>query len=81
MKEKLMRGSHALGLAARIIFSVVIIAVIIWKYDYFKELDIRGLISESANPELVEAQILRRRSERCWAFICSNPSFSLSPHR
>lgn len=58
MKEKLMRGSHAIGLAARIIFSVVIIAVIIWKYDYFKDLDIRGLISDSASTAAAVGTVL-----------------------
>ena len=49
MKEKFMRGSHALGLAARIVVSVVIIALIIWKYDDFKNMDIRGLVAASPN--------------------------------
>lgn len=49
MKEKLLRGSHAIGLAARIIVSVFIIAVIIWKYDDFKNVDIRALVEASSS--------------------------------
>lgn len=49
MKEKLLRGRHALGLAARIIVSVIIIAVIIWKYDDLKHIDVaRGHRSAQA---------------------------------
>lgn len=49
MKEKLQRSSHALGLAARIIVSVFIIALIIWKYEDFKTMDIRGLVEASSS--------------------------------
>lgn len=49
MKEKLLRGRHALGLAARIIVSVVIIAVIIWKYDDLKHIDVRALIDGTSS--------------------------------
>lgn len=58
MKEKFMRGSHALGLAARIVVSVVIIALIIWKYDDFKNMDIRGLVAASPNVAAGVAAIL-----------------------
>ncbi len=49
VKEKLLRGSHAAGLAVRIIVSVFIIAVIIWKYDDLKNMDIRALVEASTS--------------------------------
>lgn len=49
MKEKLFRSSHALGLAARIIVSVFIIALIIWKYEDLKNIDIRALVDSSSS--------------------------------
>ncbi len=49
MKEKFLKGSHATGLAIRIVVSVVIIAVIIWKYEDFKTMDIRGMVAASPN--------------------------------
>ncbi|MBQ8015219.1 MAG: nucleoside hydrolase [Clostridia bacterium] len=49
MKEKLLRGSHAAGLAVRIVVSVFIIAVIIWKYDDLKNMDIRALVEASSS--------------------------------
>ena len=48
MKEKFQRSSHALGLASRIIVSVFIIALIIWKYEDFRTMDIRGLVETSS---------------------------------
>ncbi|MBQ2848298.1 MAG: nucleoside hydrolase [Clostridia bacterium] len=58
MKEKLLRSSHAMGLAVRIIVSVLIIAVIIWKYDEFKNIDIRALIEASSGVFAAVAAIL-----------------------
>lgn len=49
MKKMLQRSSHALGLAARIIVSVFIIALIIWKYDEFKTIDVRALVEASSS--------------------------------
>ncbi len=49
MKEKLFRSSHALGLAARIIVSVIIIALIIWKYEDLQYIDIRALVDSSSS--------------------------------
>ncbi len=49
MKEKFLRSSHALGLAARITVSVFIIALIIWKYDELQNIDIRGLVDSASN--------------------------------
>ncbi len=49
MKEKLFRSSKALGLAARIIVSVFIIAFIIWKYDELKNIDIRALVDSTSS--------------------------------
>lgn len=49
MKEGILRGSKALGLAARIIVSVFIISVIIWKYDDFKNMDVRALVEASSS--------------------------------
>ena len=58
MKEKLLRGSHAAGLAVRIIVSVFIIAVIIWKYDDFKTMDIRALVEASSGVAAAVATVL-----------------------
>ena len=58
MKEKLLRGSHAIGLAARIVVSVVIIAVIIWKFEEFQNIDVRGIVSASGNLAIAIASIL-----------------------
>ncbi len=49
MKEKLFRSSNAVGLAARIIVSVFIIAFIILKYDELKNIDIRALVDSSSS--------------------------------
>ena len=48
MKDGIIRGSKAFGLAARIIVSVFIISVIIWKYDDFKNMDVRALVEASS---------------------------------
>lgn len=58
MKEKLLRGSHAIGLAARIVISVVIIAVIIWKFEEFQNIDVRGIVSASGSLGIAIASIL-----------------------
>ena len=58
MKQKLLRGSHAMGLAVRIIVSVLIIALIIWKYDEFKNIDIRALVEASSGVVAAVASIL-----------------------
>ena len=57
MKQKLLRGSHATGLAVRIIVSVLIIALIIWKYDEFKNIDIRALVEASSGVVAAVASI------------------------
>ena len=49
MKDGIIRGSKAFGLAARIIVSVFIISVIIWKYDDFKNMDVRALVEASSS--------------------------------
>ena len=58
MKEKLLLGSHAIGLAARIVVSVVIIAVIIWKFEEFQNIDVRGIVSASGSLGIAIASIL-----------------------
>lgn len=58
MKEKLLRGSHAIGLAARIVVSVVIIAIIIWKFEDFQNLDVRGIISASDSIAIAIGSVL-----------------------
>lgn len=58
MKEKLLRGSHAIGLAARIVVSVVIIAIIIWKFEDFQNLDVRGIISASGSIAIAIVSVL-----------------------
>lgn len=49
MKKGLLRGSRAAGLAIRIIVSVFIIALIIWKYEDLKNMDIRALVEASSS--------------------------------
>ena len=49
MKEKFLRSSHAIGLAARITVSVFIIALIIWKYEDLQNIDIRALVDSASN--------------------------------
>ena len=58
MKGKLLKGSHAIGLAARIIVSVMIIALVIWKYDDFKNIDIRALVEASSGVVAAVSAIL-----------------------
>lgn len=58
MKEKFLRGSHAIGLAARIVVSVVIIAIIIWKFEEFQNIDVRGIVSASGSLGIAIASIL-----------------------
>lgn len=58
MKQKLLRGSHALGLAVRITVSVMIIALIVWKYDEFKNIDVRSLVEASSGMVAAVATIL-----------------------
>lgn len=58
MKDKLLRFKHAFGLAGRIIISVLIIAVIIWKYDELKNMDIRTLIAGTSSILSAVAAIL-----------------------
>ena len=77
MKEKLLRGRHALGLAARIIVSVIIIAVIIWKYDDLKHIDVRALIDGTSSMLAAAAGVVRLYG----GYICSNPSSLSCPPR
>ena len=49
VKKGLLRGTRAVGLAARIIVSVFIIALIIWKYEDLKNMDIRALVEASSS--------------------------------
>ena len=58
MKESILRGSKAFGLAARIIASVFIISVIIWKYDDFKNMDVRALVEASSSVMMAVLTIL-----------------------
>ena len=58
MKEKLPKGSTAVGLAVRIVVSALIIALIIWKYDDFKNIDIRALVEASSGMVAAVAAIL-----------------------
>lgn len=49
MKEKARKARQSLGLAARVILAAVIITVIIWKYNYLVNLDVRTLITDDAS--------------------------------
>lgn len=58
MKNKLIRAKHSLGLSARIVLSVAVIVVIIWKYDELKNIDIRALVAASSGIFTAVAAIL-----------------------
>lgn len=58
METKSIKNSKALGLALRIAFSAVIIAVIIWKYDELKNIDVRAIVDSSASLAAAVASIL-----------------------
>lgn len=47
MKKKFQRFSHAIGIAARIIAAVAVIAVIIWKFKDLQNIDVRTLVEAS----------------------------------
>ncbi len=49
MKKKLFGSTQAIGLAARIIVSVFIIALIIWKYEDLQNIDIRAIVDSSSS--------------------------------
>ncbi len=58
MKKDSIKNSKALGLALRIVFAAVIIAVIIWKYDELKNIDVRAIVDSSASFAAAAASIL-----------------------
>lgn len=58
METKSIKNSKALGLALRIVFAAVIIAVIIWKYDELKNIDVRAIVDSSASLAAAVASIL-----------------------
>jgi len=58
LETKSIKNSKALGLALRIAFSAVIIAVIIWKYDELKNIDVRAIVDSSASLAAAVASIL-----------------------
>ncbi len=49
MEDKKLKNSRAFGLAWRILFALIIIALIIWKYDEFKTVDIRAIVDASSS--------------------------------
>lgn len=58
MKEKSFRGSRVLGLTFRIAFSVLVAALVIWKYDEFQSLDVRAIVKSSPNAAAAVAAVL-----------------------
>ena len=58
MDVKKIKNSAAFGLGIRIFAAAVIIAVIIWKYDELKNIDVRAIVDSSANFALAVAGIL-----------------------
>ena len=58
MEEKKLRIKNILGLAARIAVSFVIIAVIFWKYDELKNIDVRALVDASESFAVAVISIL-----------------------
>ena len=58
MKESMMKLRHAFGLAARIIITVGIAVLIIWKYDFLKNLDIKSIIDSSSSQLIAIVSVL-----------------------
>lgn len=58
MEEKKLRIKNILGLAVRIAVSFVIIAVIFWKYDELKNIDVRALVDASESFAVAVISIL-----------------------
>lgn len=58
MEEKKLRIKNILGIAARIAVSFVIIAVIFWKYDELKNIDVRALVDASESFAVAVISIL-----------------------
>lgn len=58
LKFENIKNSKKLGLALRIIAAVIIIAVIILKYDELKNIDVRAIVDSSANLAVAAASIL-----------------------
>ena len=47
MKAALLRAKNAIGLALRIVLSVAIVALIIWKFQELQNLDVREFIDNT----------------------------------
>lgn len=58
MKKKKLDSKTVIGLAARIAVSFVIIAVIFWKYDELKNIDVRAIVDASGNFAIAVISIL-----------------------
>lgn len=48
MKKKFQRFGHAIGLAARIVAAVAVIALVIWKFRDLQNIDVRALVEASS---------------------------------
>ena len=58
MKNKKFETKTLIGIAARIAVSFVIIAVIFWKYDELKNIDVRAIVDASGNFAIAVISIL-----------------------
>ncbi len=58
LKEISPKTKNILGLVVRIAVSVVIIAIIIWKYDELKNIDVRAIVDASGNFVIAVISIL-----------------------
>lgn len=58
MKNKKLDSKTVIGLTARIAVSFVIIAVIFWKYDELKNIDVRAIVDASGNFAIAVISIL-----------------------
>ena len=58
MKESMIKLKHGFGLAIRIIITVGIAALIIWKYDFLKNLDIKAIIDSSSSQLIAIGSVL-----------------------
>ena len=58
MKEISLKKKNILGAASRIAVSIVIIALIIWKYDELKNIDVRTIVDSAGSFGLAVLSIL-----------------------
>ena len=58
MNQTLLKTKHSFGLALRIILTVGIIALIIWKFNFLRNIDVRAIIEASVSMPKMIATLL-----------------------